>query len=34
MDAKTLLALQKYTGCGGREKPEALARPWVPGGEG
>jgi hypothetical protein len=34
MDAKTLLALQKYAGRGGRENPEALACPWVPGGEG
>ena len=31
---KTLLALQKYAGPGGREKPEALACPWMPGGEG
>jgi hypothetical protein len=34
MDAKTLLALQKYAGPGGREKPEALACLWMPGGKG
>jgi hypothetical protein len=34
MDAKTLLALQNYAGRGGREKPEALACPGMPGGEG
>jgi hypothetical protein len=34
MNAKTLLALQKYAWRGGREKPDDLACPWVPGGEG
>jgi hypothetical protein len=34
MNAKTLLALRKYAGRGGWEKPDGLACPWVPGGEG
>ena len=35
MDAKMLLALQKYGGCCGREKPDALvACLLLPGGEG
>jgi hypothetical protein len=34
MDAKTLLALQKYAGRGGGVKPDALACLWLPGGGG
>lgn len=34
MDAKMLLALQKYGGYCGREKPDALACLLLPGGEG